>query len=154
MSLELIEFIVESNQIERITHPPTDAEIKAHERILALAMVTVADLERFVQVVAGAPLRRHPHHMVHIVGSAVSRPPGGPHIAADLAWLLDRACSGIDGAQLTHVQYELLHPFMDGNGRSGRVLWAWQMQQGGADPFALPFLQRFYYQTIEAAQNG
>jgi len=39
---------------------------------------------------------------------------------------------------------------MDGNGRTGRAIWAWQMQRLGRDPFALPFLHRFYYQTLEA----
>lgn len=150
MNYQLIEFIVESNQIESITHPPTDAEIAAHERILALAMVTVADLERFVADVAGEPLRRQPN--LNVVVGGYFPPPGGPHIEGDLAWLLDRACSGVDSAHTTHVQYELLHPFRDGNGRSGRALWAWQMQQAGADPFALPFLQRFYYQTLDAAR--
>ena len=45
--------------------------------------------------------------------------------------------------------YEMLHPFMDGNGRSGRALWAWMMLRLGQDPFALLFLHRFYYQTLE-----
>ncbi len=47
------------------------------------------------------------------------------------------------------VRYELLHPFSVGNGRSGRTLWAWCMLRRGDDPFTLPFLHRFYYQTLE-----
>lgn len=43
----------------------------------------------------------------------------------------------------------MLHPFMDGNGRTGRAVWAWAMQRDGQDPFALSFLHRFYYQTLE-----
>lgn len=149
MSYQLIEFIVESNQIESITHPPTDAEIAAHERLLGLAQVRVADLERFVADVAGEPLRRQPNLNV-VVGGHVP-PRGGPHIETELRWLLDRAQT-IDDPHTTHVQYELLHPFRDGNGRSGRALWAWQMLHVGLDPFIRPFLQTFYYQTLDAAR--
>ena len=48
-----------------------------------------------------------------------------------------------------HVQYERLHPFTDGNGRSGRALWAWQMMRR-REGLALGFLHRFYYQTLVA----
>ena len=37
------------------------------------------------------------------------------------------------------------HPFTDGNGRSGRALWLWQMNNHA--PFG--FLHTFYYQTLE-----
>jgi hypothetical protein len=149
MNFQLVEFIVESNQIEGITHPPTDQEIAAHERLLALPQVRVADLERFVADVAGEVLRRQPNLNV-VVGGHVP-PAGGPHIESELRWLLDRAHT-IDDPHTTHVNYELLHPFRDGNGRSGRALWAWQMRRQGLDPFIRPFLQTFYYQTLDAAR--
>jgi len=41
---------------------------------------------------------------------------------------------------------------MDGNGRSGRAIWAWQMLGDEQDPFAIPFLHRFYYQTLDASR--
>jgi len=42
-----------------------------------------------------------------------------------------------------HLDYEHLHPFTDGNGRSARMLWAWQMRE-----FPLGFLHTFYYQAL------
>jgi Fic family protein len=48
-----------------------------------------------------------------------------------------------------HVRFETLHPFLDGIGRTGRAIWVWQMQRIGRDPFALPFLHRAYYQSLE-----
>jgi hypothetical protein len=110
--------------------------------------VTVADLEKFVDDVAGASLRRQPGMDV-VVGSHVP-PPGGSKIESHLVELL----ADIQGFDISpweaHVEYETLHPFGDGNGRSGRVLWAWQMAQEGNDPFAISVLHRMYYQALEA----
>ena len=48
-------------------------------------------------------------------------------------------------------RYETLHPFMDGNGRSGRILWAWQMIEHNIAPgLSLGFLHAYYYQTLAA----
>lgn len=53
----LIDFVRESNRIEGITREPLGPEIKAHAMFLNLARPRVADLENFVNIVAGAPLR-------------------------------------------------------------------------------------------------
>jgi Fic family protein len=50
-----------------------------------------------------------------------------------------------------HVRYEHLHPFTDGNGRSGRAIWAWQMLYQGRGEIPLGFLHHFYYQSIQNA---
>ena len=40
---------------------------------------------------------------------------------------------------------------MDGNGRSGRILWAWQMIEHNINPgLSLGFLHTFYYQALSA----
>lgn len=52
------------------------------------------------------------------------------------------------GAWEIHAEYELIHCFEDLNGRTGRILWAWRMLQLEQDPFRMPFLQAYYYQTL------
>ena len=76
------------------------------------------------------------------------RPPeGGPAIRQRLQELLNRVNERKISEFDAHVCYETLHPFTDGNGRSGRAIWLWQ--NSGYAP--LGFLHSFYYQTLEAS---
>ena len=72
-------------------------------------------------------------------------PPGGPAIFRRLDELMHVAPTMSPHA--LHVLYEDLHPFTDCNGRSGRMLWAWAMENKRL-PFSLGFLHTFYYQTL------
>ena len=130
--------------LRAIERRPTDAELDAHKRFLALERITIADLEAFVDVVApGKKLRTQPGMNVR-VGSHIA-PPGGPDIPVQLQTILDRANEGYD-SWITHCHFETLHPFLDGNGRSGRALWLWQQRGRPLPP--LLFLHRFYYETL------
>lgn len=150
--MSLADFVVESNAIEGIHRDPTEAELRVHERFLALPEIMIGDLENFVRVVTDgrARLRRRIGADARVGGHVA--PPGGPHIEVRLRNLLSNVNTGASSAHEAHLAYELLHPFSDGNGRSGRALWAWQMQRGSQDPFHRSFLQQFYYQTLDAAR--
>ena len=143
---DLVAFVTESNAIEGISREPTRKEIRAHGEFLALTRPKVRHLDRFVQQIGGGLLRDKPGMDVR-VGSY--RPmPGGPDVREKLVRFLGEIeiCESPWGA---HVDYEQLHPFMDGNGRSGRVLWLWMMEEAGLRIAPLGFLQTFYYQTLD-----
>ena len=145
-------FVRESNRIERITREPTTAELDEFERFMRLRVVTVEEMERFVSVYQPDAVLRDRRGLDVRVGAHVP-PRGGPDIRDRLATLLRGAHRVPDLRQrqslsyLTHCRYETLHPFTDGNGRSGRMLWAWQMQA-----FPLGFLHHFYYQALDGSQ--
>ena len=136
---DLYKFVKESNEIERIFREPTQTEIDELERFINLKEITIKELQKFISVYQPDAKLRDDYFMDVRVGSYYP-PFGGPGIPISLQKILD---SNQDAYNL-HISYEKLHPFTDGNGRSGRALWAWKMKDitGG-------FLLNFYFQTLQ-----
>ncbi len=149
----LIRFVEESNRIEDM-HEVLLPELEAHKLFLEQPIVTTQALERFVGVVQpGALLREHLGQNVQ-VGDHVALP-GGWRIAQHLLGLLSTILERTPYEN--HVLYEDLHPFTDGNGRSGRALWLWQTINHGTtfdaqDARGMLFLHTFYYQSLRASR--
>ena len=150
MMLTLKDFVIESNRIEGINRKPLKAELDAHRDFVRLEKLTTADVEKFVtdctsfRGTHGAVLRRQVGMDVTVGG--YTPPPGGVNIEMELHKLLGDINFGLDPYE-AHRRYESLHPFTDGNGRSGRAIWLWQM---GPVALSLGFLHNFYYQTLRA----
>ena len=143
------EKVAESNRIEGIEREPTAEELVEHDRVMELENLTIRDLEKFVTVYQrNSKLRVNPGMDVRV--GSYAPPKGGEHIREMLGALLeDINCERID-AWSAHIQYESIHPFDDANGRSGRVIYHWQMRATRmAD---LGFLHSFYYQTLRTCQ--
>lgn len=139
----LFKFVAESNRIEGIHREPTDDEMSATFGFVTLPSLEIEHLEHLVSVYAPRHRLRDRVGLDVRVGNHIA-PAGGPEIRSRLADLLGSARNQAMTPWQAHVKYEMLHPFTDGNGRSGRALWLWMMQ--GDAP--LGFLHTFYYQTL------
>lgn len=147
----LLGFICESNKIEDIR---TKAERLLREEpayldFLALPKLTVEALQALVSVLQPGAELRDRSGMDVFVGNHTP-PPGGIWIpqmlGAQLQAINERAVNPYNA----HHLYETLHPFRDGNGRSGRAIWLWMHKRQGTMEAVLArgFLHVFYYETL------
>ena len=150
MSDWLEKFITESNRIEGILRPPLDTEGAAHGRLLVLEELTLSEVSLFVSSIQPGAVIRDKKGLDVRVGNFYPDA-GGPAIPKLLDLILWDMNKGVNSPWELHLKYENLHPFTDGNGRSGRALWLWQMLRSKEDDRAkhLGFLHTFYYQTLK-----
>jgi hypothetical protein len=143
-------FIRESNAIERIYRDPTPEESLATERFLELEKITLEDLQDYVSACQPDAELRDREGLNVYIGNYVP-PAGGISIKTRLEDILNDANNDSDPFRV-HKQYESLHPFTDGNGRSGRIIWLWQMLRQRKNLAPLGFLQSWYYQSLSQNQ--
>ena len=66
----------------------------------------------------------------------------------------DNKISALDAALLSHHFFEVVHPFIDGNGRTGRLLIQKILTDLGADPIIIRFDDRAeYYEAIDSFRD-
>lgn len=145
------DFVRESNRIEGIERNPTLDEIEATENFSRISPkeLRLDHLVALVRVFQPDARPRFERGMNVYVGSHVPMP-GGPNVRKCLEAHLACINTGFEPPHNGHHIYEVLHPFTDGNGRSGRALWLLLM--GGIEQAPLGFLHHWYYQSLENSQ--
>ena len=146
---EAVEALVrESNMIEGIKET-TSRHYSAHWQFLRGAITIPAIIELVSHLQPDARFRNEVDIPGVRVGNHIA-PPSGPQIESDL-----RAILAMRDPWEQHVAYETLHPFTDGNGRSGRAIWTHRLyHEADLDPWAIQrgFLHSFYYQTLSGVR--
>lgn len=145
-----IDFVRESNRIEGIHREPNTSEMEEYYRFMALDKVEIRDMIQFVSTYQPDAELRDRRGLNVYVGDYVP-PAGDITIKTRLMDILDLANEyrKPQYAYGVHKRYESLHPFTDGNGRSGRMLWMWMMRKA-----PLGFLHHWYYQSLSTVQDG
>lgn len=149
----LKEFVRQSNTIEGILRQPYKLEVDATQQFLDRGLIAREPLLALLKVYAPDAKLRDKKGLDVRVGRYFP-PPGGPEVGGMLDHLLHRMAEGRVSAYHGHQEFERLHPFLDGNGRTGRVLWARQMLNNGHDPFKLGFLHLWYYQSLDEQRSA
>lgn len=142
------QYIRESNLIENINDPVQDRQgmvawkwlmdqprlnasvIKRLHKILTHAQKDLADEYKGVF----RPIQVH-------IGNHIPPPPG--LVKKEMsAWLRDYK---LWSPKEAHVRFETIHPFVDGNGRVGRMLMWWQERRLGQQPTLIKASERWAY---------
>lgn len=140
--IRLMEFAKESNRIEGITNAGANERMfEKLEEFLKLEKLTVANVCEFNEW----GVLRDKAGMGARIGTRVFTE-GGEYVSHSFRVLIN----ALDNFRpfYTHQQFEQLHPFTDGNGRTGRAIWLWQMVRQHDYDLSLGFLHKFYYQAL------
>lgn len=137
----LTDFMRESLEIEGILRDPFDAELTALNNFIhRIAPPTIMACTELCQVFQhNAVLRDKPGLDVRVGNHIPCR--GGPEVTEYLEWMLTN--SHKISAYRLYAGFQYLHPYTDGNGRTGRALWLWRT---GGHPQS--FLKAFHFQTL------
>ena len=148
MTRTLGDFLTESFHIEGMYRMVSKAEHKEAERFMALERIELQDMIDFVKVFQSNAKFRTEEGLNVRVGKHLP-PQGGVAVGYALVDILHKANKENSNPHLIHLKYELLHPFTDCNGRSGRILWLWQSKRTLGELPHLSFLHNFYYHTLD-----
>jgi len=163
-------FIIESNAIENIgiglryDRAPNEEEIEEAFRFIGLDSISIEELEQFISIYQpknsydGKKTRLRDKKGLNVSVGNYQAPKGCPEIKRKLEDLLDEIngdpiSESTNNPFLAHEEYESLHPFTDGNGRTGRIIWLWQMLKLKKNFAPAGFLVTWYYNSLNESRK-
>lgn len=147
--MKIPRWIHESNLIEGVNDPAADAVcVEAYRWFLHQPMGTDTILELHKRIMAG---RLPPQYVgewrtVDVTVGGRLCPPF-ERVPALMADWFQRFAGASSAAQaiIAHVAFENVHPFVDGNGRVGRMIMNWQREMAYLRPMTITYRDRWEY---------
>lgn len=116
-----------------------------HKRVLGFVDPIAAGVLRSTQVYVGSFVPTAPEFVLDELNEMIE-------------WLNDEETLRLDPVELaaiTHYKLVYIHPFIDGNGRTARLLMNFILMQAGYPPVIIPVEERAkYYLTLKSANDG
>lgn len=159
MAIKIREYIHESNKIEGVTDNQAIEDsleaweyLKNQERLTheTIRQVHLRIMENRQPEIAG----EYRDCQVYIADHVP--PPAGvvKQRMTEILGTVNRPETPVDALRW-HVKFETIHPFEDGNGRVGRMLYWWHCRQLGAEPLLFRAKDRGgYYSLFKGRENG
>ncbi|MGD9824018.1 Fic family protein, partial [Desulfobacter sp.] len=95
-----------------------------------------------------------------IISGADHVPPDALHVESDMQsfinWYQTEGAflHSVERAARIHADFVKIHPFVDGNGRTSRLLMNLELMKSGFPPVVLPVEKRLeYYETLDTAHT-
>jgi Fic family protein len=144
------------------------AALRHIEKQAARRRVEPQDVLRLHRIVAGKVMEqgdagRYRAMRVQVGGYVPPSPGEVPGLMRELLdWWNDDAAalSPVLSSAIVHYRFEAIHPFADGNGRTGRALALWELYRRGFDTHHIFSVDEFYwedrpryYAALEAVQR-
>jgi Fic family protein len=130
------------------------AALRHIEKQAAKRRVEPQDVLRLHRIVAGEVMEqgdagRYRAMRVQVGGYVPPSPGEVPGLMRDLLdWWNDEApgLSPVLSSAIVHYRFEAIHPFADGNGRTGRALALWELYRRGFDTHHIFSVDEFYWE--------
>ncbi len=95
-----------------------------------------------------------------IISGAEHTPPDAMHVESGMAQFIDwynnvaPSLHPVERAARVHADFVKIHPFVDGNGRTSRLLTNLELMKSGFPPVVLPVENRLeYYESLDTAHT-
>ncbi len=146
LGLDLALQYVNCTLVNRLGSIRQEDILEIHRRVLG-----------FVDPVEAGQLRQHQVYVGSFVPPAADDVPG--YLNDFLFWLNSledtRDLHAIELAAIAHYKFVYIHPFIDGNGRTGRLLMNLILMRSGFPPVIIKKSERLaYYSYLDQANDG